>query len=129
MQGDVCQTLFVVTQLSLQLRQLGQCGCELWVSSNIATAKDLCLLHRGDIANTSEDLARIWQDTFFREIDRRGEIIQKCAYVPFASQMLDTTTPPPVVDAPCLLDNYSSTVDAILKAVAGKATVPDLNPC
>ena len=24
---------------------LGQCGCELWVSSNIATAKALCLLH------------------------------------------------------------------------------------
>ena len=83
---------------------------------------------QGDIASTPEDLARIWQDTFFREIDRRGEIIPKCAFVPFASQMLDTTTPPPVVDAPCLLDIYSSTVNAISKAVAGKATGPDLIP-
>ena len=75
---------------------------------------------------------RIWpgcgQDTFFREIDRRGEIIPTCAYVPFASQMLDTTTPPPVVDAPCLLDIYYSTVDAISKVAAGKATGPDLIP-
>ena len=85
-------------------------------------------LDRCDIASTSEDLARVCQDTFFREIDRRGEIIPKCAYVPFASQMLDTTTPPPVVDAPCLLDINSSTVDAISKVVAGKATGSDLNP-
>ena len=47
---------------------------------------------------------------------------------PFASQMLDTTTPPPVVDAPCLLDTYYSTVDAISKVAAGKATGPDLIP-
>ena len=38
---------------------------------------------QGDIASSSEDLARVWQDTFFREIDRREEIIPKCAYVPF----------------------------------------------
>ena len=58
---------------------------------------------QGDIASSFEDLARVWQGTFFREIDRREEIIPKCAYVPFASQMLDTTTPPPVVDAPVCL--------------------------
>ena len=83
---------------------------------------------QGDIASSSADLAKLWQDTFFREIDRRGEIIPKCAYVPFASQMLDTTTPPPVVDAPCLLDISSSTVDAFSKVAAGKATGPDLIP-
>ena len=73
------------------------------------------------------DLAGVWQDTFFREIDRRREFIPKCANVPSASQMLDTATPPPVVDAPCLLDIYS-TVDAISKVAAGKATGPDLIP-
>ena len=83
---------------------------------------------QGDIASSAEDLARVWQDTFFREIDRRGEIILTCAYVPFASQMLDTTTPPPVVDAPCLLGIYSSSVDAMSKVAAGKATGPDLIP-
>ena len=41
--------------------------------------------------------------------------------------MLDTTTPPPVVDAPCLLDICSSTADAISKVV-GEATGPDLVP-
>ena len=46
---------------------------------------------QGGTASTSEDLAKVWQDTFFREIDRRGEIIPTCAYVPFASQMLDYT--------------------------------------
>ena len=71
---------------------------------------------QGDIASSSEDLAKVWQDTFFSEIDRRGEIIPACAYVPFASQMLDTVTPPPVV------------VDAISKVAAGKATGPDLIP-
>ena len=33
------------TILSSAARPLGQCGCELWVSSNVATIKDLCLLH------------------------------------------------------------------------------------
>ena len=42
--------------------------------------------------------------------------------------MLDTTTPPPVVDASCLLDIYSSIVDAISKVASGKATGPDLIP-
>ena len=38
--------LFVVTQFSLLLRQpLGQGGCELWVSSDVAKIKDFCLLH------------------------------------------------------------------------------------
>ena len=67
---------------------------------------------QGGTASTSEDLAKVWQDTFFREIDRRGETIPTCAYVPFASQMLD----------------YSSTVDAISKVATGKATGPDLIP-
>ena len=80
------------------------------------------------IASTSEDLAKVRQDTFFSEIDQRGEIIPTCAYVPFASQMLDTITPPPVVDAPCLLDIYSSTVDVISNVATGKATGPDLIP-
>ena len=75
---------------------------------------------------------RIWprcsKTTFSSEIDRRGEIIPTCAYLPFASQMLDTITPPSVVVAPCLLDIYSSTVDAISKVATGKATGPDLIP-
>ena len=83
---------------------------------------------QGDIASTSENLARIWQDTFFRESDRRGEIVPKHAYASVASQMLATTTPPPVADAPCLLDIYCLTADTISKAVAGKATGPDLIP-
>ena len=37
-------------------------------------------------------------------------------------------TPPPVVDPPCLLDIYSSIVDAISKVAAGKAAGPDLIP-
>ena len=45
MQGNVNQVFFVVTQLSSAATPLGQCGCELWVSSNVATIKDLCLLH------------------------------------------------------------------------------------
>ena len=83
---------------------------------------------QGGIANTPEELAKIWQDTFFREIDRRGEIIPASDYVPFASQMLDTITPPPDVNAPCLLDIYSSTVDAISRVATGRATGPDLIP-
>ena len=78
---------------------------------------------QGDIASSAEDLARVWQDTFFSEINRRGEIIPTCAYVPFTFQMLDTTLPP-VVDAPFLLDIYSSTVDAISKVAAGKPLAP-----
>ena len=70
----------------------------------------------------------MWQDTFFSEIDRWGEIIPASAYVPFASQLLDTITPPDVVDAPCLLDIYSSTVDAISRVATGRATGPDLIP-
>ena len=83
---------------------------------------------QGGIASTPEELAKIWQDTFFREIDRRGEIIPASDYVPFASRMLDTITPPPDVNAPCLLDIYSSTVDAISRVATGRATGPDLIP-
>ena len=36
-----------------------------------------------DTASSAEDLARVWRDTVFREIDRRGEIIPACAYVLF----------------------------------------------